>query len=416
MGARWMRLAGRGILLGLLGVLLAAGAVAEPGEWREVRLEYVPDGLAWVIAAPKGCVFPAEGYDPGEKGDGTIRGRLPVGPEEAEWMPFVLDMGAGTFSVDLEGTGDFTVFSSDVNIEAQTRIQSRTVCVKGIRIDIPRGEASVRYLFDLSLVEDRGGLRPGLHPNMVTIDGSLLRGLLIMMRSGWAGTMEHEGRRWPLLLMDNLDGALDEGDLLAFHEKTSERPFEEPPFEKRQEMIRTLCLDGKVFDFSYGFEGGGEKCELVIGLAEADRPMGEIVLEGEDISRVTLVGAEHLCLIPPVEPTAPMKIPVGRYAIKEVLLEGEEDGVAYWANAVEPKTKVAVEEGAAAPVRLGGPLTASVAGQTRGNYVHLYETFTGVDGDLYHIQSEGFRGPFRITIEKWGIPFSSLFYPRMEYG
>ena len=449
-----MRLVGRGILAGLVGMLLAGGATAdqvtqqgteqaaeqgvaqeiEKGVEQEIRLQYVESGIpskhpplvvAEVLPPEKGSAV--EGRD-------AIAGRLSRGGKGGEWMPFLVDVEAGRFALDLDGDGEFSEIPANISEEIRATKRSgwqghvRTVHVKGVSIDIPRGGACIRYRFDLAIT-DRRDLRP-LNPGVTGKPNRFAAS--VCLQSGWEGAIEYEGRRVPLLVQDNLDGVLGAGDSLSFEERQSGPGGYS--LSNRKDPSRSIIVGGEFYDLTYRFGGRGEGCEAVIGLAKSARPTGEILLEGEDIAWFVLKGPEEICVLGPGEAgEATVKVPVGDYSIEDILLRREEEGQVYWAKAHPPKTeRIVVEEGASVPVRMGGPLSGNVGTYTRDNRLCLVESITGVDGFRYHIWKEKprtsppeafgivldetYHKPFPLTIRKWGVPVSSLLPPIREYG
>ncbi len=334
------------------------------------HLNYVEEGFAHSVSVDmdeREVIFKAE-PDFGDKG--IIRGALPVGPGENDYIGFACDvggMGSGTVYLDANRNLDLT---DDEPVKLSFDMPTDRFPLnmfEGIHFETVVGELTVPYVFGMDVI----GLWPG---QPASCD--------VTIRSGWEGEIELHGTKWMMGVADNLDGVFDEKDFLGLKSPES---TETPVDELRLAVVQNIMLDGNAYDLALALEPGEKTPVLAATFTEVHPPLGTLKLSGKFISRMVLKRDEEGAasgIVVLDSPAETAEVPVGEYAPVTVFLEsGANKKEKKWFSATIER--VVVGDGEPVPLKVGGPLNNTATVQRRGMSLVLSHELRGIGGELY---------------------------------
>jgi hypothetical protein len=216
------------------------------------------------------------------------------------------------------------------------------------------------------------------------------------VRSLWLGQVALAGQEWQVGVFDDpfeRGGGARTRHLLLRPWADREQPAQlhdgaSPLFA----MPTSVFLGGRAYGVAVSATeagGPGDPGGLKLEFTERQTPLGELKLPGQHIERLALEGDSWVALL--VQPTGDMKIPAGRYECTRVRL-AKGDTVAV-RDRFASGARVAISEGEAATLDVGGPLTNSVSASRRGPTLVLSYRLVGAGGEPYQVVREGLRPP-----------------------
>jgi hypothetical protein len=379
--------------------------------------------------------------DPGP----VVRGVLKFGGNPSNAVPFVWHGGAKKLFLDLNRNQDLT--DDPAGVIPATMLWSAGPSYihqmfTNVPLAFPTSSAGAPMLVDLELGMD-----------MIRRPGEPL--FTACLRSYWQGKVTREGHDWQVGLMQNLSaqpGSFEHGELLL-------RPWEERAkrfvascevpedtlavgWLGKNWMMRAsdalafspkVFFEGRACQLDWSAEPRGREEKLALRVTEQPTALGELRITGSFIERLVLTGGPYVVVL--AQPPASVKVPPGRYQPYRVWLK-QGKGRAYFdfgvpqsgmANVVEeisgsqmpvlspprPEEAVVVDEGRAAVLAVGGPLTNCVSATHRGRNLLLSYRLIGAGGGEYRLASWGDGKPPRFTIERLGKRIGS---GQFEFG
>ena len=302
-------------------------------------------------------------------GKEVVRGIIPTEPP----TPFLRNISDNVLYLNTEHRPDFV----DGKLAAYRSFYRGHVIFTNLQLSSVRGDLTIPYTVDLYTYE---------HACAGWLE----------VNSGWTGDLEVNGQKWRLGLVDNLDGQLDNEDILYLRrvdrQEAQRIQFKPPP--------KTLFLDGKTFDLAFVFRSGPTRAVIEASLTERQPVLGQLKLQARGCRYLCLRSGDLAVVLDASKGTLPL--PAGTYQIADCLLEQEPDQ-SMPATLVRCDTKVSVEPGQTASLAVGLPLKNSLAVTRDRNLLRLTYQLLGAAGEQYEYYNwrdrptfSVFKGPIRI--------------------
>jgi hypothetical protein len=322
----------------------------------------------------------------------VVRGRLLLGGQPEHEQPFLYDREAGRLILDINRNGDLT----DDPVLANQVAGSRTAFFSNARLRFPIGSGEVEYLADIALYPR------GREWN-----------ILLRLQSVWTGKFDWGDRAWELAAVENPASSVGFGaraELVIRPWEDRDKPWD-PRFTTDPNAARRLFLAGQEFEVSGRWDAGTNGPTLALDLAPRPSELGSLNLAGRDIHWLVLQGEGRLAAFR--APGATLELPAGTYRLDEVRLRAGALEAVRAPFAGVPLESVVVRPDAPARLKVGGPLTNSVAATRHGDILRLNYELRGADGALYNLASTNRTEPPSFAIYNGGTKVAS---GRFQYG
>ncbi len=319
-------------------LLLAAPARADapPAEPIQVRLTRSTDGFMQHIGISNREVdFSAE---PTYAGREVLRRAFNCGPN-FDLLGFAVDVAGGKLYVDLNRNGDLTddpagVFTADPNVSPPN--------------------------FDFVLPIERQGRRIDFHLTLQIYNAGAMS---LRLNSGWQGSVAAGGQTFSVRVKDDLTAT--EGFVQLWI------GIGEPSFDSvfliMGQMIRRLVLQDQLYEVDMK-HAAADQPELLFTLEPIEEPMGRLLLEGKNFSRLTLEqGSDTLAVFN--QPSGEIELPEGAWRLTEAVIGGSRPSISF--KLKTPHQDVHVTRGEPARLQLGPPFINSVAVSRRGPFLNF---------------------------------------------
>jgi hypothetical protein len=225
-----------------------------------------------------------------------------------------------------------------------------------------------------------------------------------MVRSGWTGSLDLDGRSWRLTIVDNLDGRIDAADRLFLEDR---RPADGMSVSHECPVPQTLFLGGHCFRLDCAYKAVETGVALEAALTEIQLPMGELKMEANGCRSLSLCEERRILFLD--KPEGTIAVPAGRYRVDNCVLNSEPDqqlGLTF----ARYDREISVQPGQATFLRLGLPLRNTVAVTRDRNRLHLTYQLVGAGGEVYRdldVRNRPFfriyKGPLRIAGGTFGF-------------
>jgi hypothetical protein len=217
------------------------------------------------------------------------------------------------------------------------------------------------------------------------------------VQSGWSGSFDLDGQLWTLEIVDNLDGRIDDQDLLSL---STEKGTQKVLLTIECPVPRTLFFAGHTFRLDFAFKSLPPEVVLEAALTELRPALGQLDVQAAGCAHLRLRDGQQIVLLP--YPAGTISLPVGNYQIDHCLLSSGSRGHPA-PKFVSYDRRLSILPGQTTPVRLGAPLTNSVEVSRAGNLLHLKHQLTGVSGERYECRRDPassyaiYKGPLKIA-------------------
>jgi len=368
-----------------------------------------------------------------------LRGALPVGPEETDFIGFAWDKAEGKLYLDLNQNLDLT---DDPDGIRRTSARGFFQRFQNVHVELTVAGVRIPYVLD---IEFYGPSAPS-----------------VCVRSGWQSEVELNGKKWLFGVVDNLDGTIggipsakeptdlsdladfasllgvSSGDVLILRsaEGSGESPVQTSPAASRLpvpipafldqisdpdrfSVPQRLSFDGASYDLAFAFEPSETQTELVATFTEAATPTGELRITGQFIKRLVLEQdvRDGLSLVVLDSPDASVSLPEGEYLTKRVDVQDAHSNRLLRAEPHDSRVIIGARE--SANLKIGGPLSHDLSVDRRGRTLELSYLLLGAGGESYtdpdpnaQFLQDGGRAP-RFTIYRAGQQIASGSF---EYG
>jgi hypothetical protein len=217
------------------------------------------------------------------------------------------------------------------------------------------------------------------------------------VESGWTGTFDLDGAPWTLGIVDNLDGRIDDHDLLSL---STQKGTQRTPFADDCPVPRTLFFAGHTFRLDFAFKSLPPEVVLEATLTEVRPAVGQLDIQANGCVQLRLRDDQQIALLD--RPAGTVSLPAGNYQVDGCRLSGGVNGLmAPTFSSYDPR--VSVRPGQTTPLRLGAPLTHGVEVSRDGNLLHLKHQLTGAGGERYDCSRDPapsyaiYNGPLKIA-------------------
>jgi hypothetical protein len=216
--------------------------------------------------------------------------------------------------------------------------------------------------------------------------------------SGWAGPFDLDGEQWTLGIVDNLDGQIDDRDLLSL---STLREMQEALFVRDCPVPQTLFFAGHSFRLAFSFKSMASEVVLEATLTEIRPAMGQLDVKTDGCSHLRLRDDGQIVLLS--RPTGTLSLPVGNYRVDNCILQsGSNRHLA--PKFVSCARTVSIRSDQTAALSIGAPLSNSVEVSREKNLLRLRHQLTGAGGERYECLDRRnspsfaiYKGPLRIA-------------------
>jgi hypothetical protein len=297
-----------------------------------------------------------------------VRGELEFVGNTSNSIPFIWQRGEGKLYLDLNRNQDLTddpdgVFS--ITGGKPSNYQS----FSNVRLPFTTALGKCKVLVDLNIYDY--GNRPSCN---------------LGVRTFWQGQVTLQGKDWQVGIVPNdltRTASLENGHMLF-------RPWDKrrKPFNVNDGSLdsfsfaRKLFIDGHGYQMAWMRGSPGGELKPTLQMTEQSVLLSDLNITGKYIERLVL-GCETYTVVLD-RPVSTVKIPVGNYSPRNVLLE--QAGIAAYSvstmsQAANPT--VTVNDKSTAIMAVGGPLTNTVAVSRHGQDLRLDYSLVGAGGMTY---------------------------------
>jgi hypothetical protein len=305
----------------------------------------------------------------------VMRGAIPVGLNGTSVVAFAIDMTGRKLYLDRNGNMDLT---DEVPVPADSGGgYSSSLTFDDVAIGVPAAATTCVY-----------------HVDVTAHNYGTFRDCSVDVESGWQGEVELAGAKWVVVVVDNMDGTIDERDVFALATADADRASSVVRSEgARVRGTRNLCVNGHSYDlsFTFGADAGGG---LSVAAVPSERvPTGVLAVEGVNIRRLLLSGDRQVVLD---RPGSQVTVPAGEYSKVTAFVAADKDPYARYRAELR---RLRVPAGDAPVVlRAGGPLSNTVTVARSGPMLRLRYEVKGAEGRKYEsLQNVGERNPMYVV-------------------
>jgi hypothetical protein len=354
-----------------------AGATEAEGPWKQVLiLRPVPEqGPPVEFDYTFRNVLPPFEKEPVWKGKHVGRGLIPTVPA----TPVLRNFTDGELHLKPDHRHDFTTGPS-----ATYRGQCRDgvhVIFQGLQVSTQQGSLAIPYAVGISTYR------------------TVFTGRLTVC-SGWSDTFERDGKSWKLTIIDNLDGHIDGQDRLHL---TDSPPSPQASYHDCP-VPQILSLAGHTYHLDFTFKPAESEVVLEAVLTEVQLPLGELEVEADGCRSLDLRDNRQVALLS--NPEGVLSLPAGNYHVDNCVLRSGRMPLRFAGS----DRVVSVQPGQSASLRVGLPLSNTIAAARDRNLLHLTYQLVGAGGETYRCgglkQLPSFRiyqGPVRIFEGSFGF-------------
>jgi hypothetical protein len=360
--------------LSVVALLLLSGAPARADAEAadlEAPLEFVEEGVSLRISLDTQRHEVRFKQEPAYGGRDIVRGAIPMGKNRANFVGFAWDRSSRLLYVDSNRNLDLT----DETPVPQSAAKSMFWSPFDVALTLEHEGISIPYVITLRLAE---------------------HGFNYMeVKSGWQGTVTLDGTAYTILVGDNLDGVLGEGDHFSL------RPAREPaaaevddPFafldEGSDHFPRYLAILEKAYQLDAAFETTPAGTAVRLRLLRPDTALGRMeIAGGHDGKMAFMLGTAAFIAFPGGQSS--FQAPIGTYKLAQVEMPGG------WRLDRARGQTLTVREGEATQVPVGGPLREVVSVTRSGNALLLGYSVMGA-GDMEYSRPADHMNPPRFAV------------------
>ena len=316
-----------------------------------------------------------------------VHGALSMTNDRKEHIRFAWDQAGGKLHVDLNRNLDLTDDPAGV-FESERR--GRHQEFSGVPLSITDESVTREYVVDVTMLKYPGRLRGSVY-----------------VRSGWEGDIELHGQKWRLSVVDNLDGFFGPGDMLVLR-RNGAYSFPDCPAADQFQMPERISFGGHHYGLAVAFERDDAGSQIVATLTETQPRLGIVKIDGRFVRRLTLRNGSRTAILD--SPGASVSVPAGSYGPPEVYLDA---GPAVGPLRARGSTSLTVRADKPSPLKLGGPLSNTVAVAKRGSMLTLRYKLLGVGDESYEAAKGSRDTPPRFAVQWGGLRIASGSF---EYG
>ena len=235
----------------------------------------------------------------------------------------------------------------------------------------------------------------------------------VNIRSRWEDLVELYGKKYKLIVVDDMDGKIDfHGRDLIFVIPVDDPSGENIVYQTWSNPTKIkpdiLFLNGHAFKFNAEFAKRDKKPCVKVTLREIKTETEAVQIAGQHIKYLYLFGNN---LIIQGSPGKEIRVPAGRYPQVRVILGNDKSN--FFASCDLPLHNFEVVKGKPATLTVGGPLKTIVDARQNGRYLQLTYRLVDNNNNDYTLVTEGPKHPPRAVIYQNGREIQS---GNFEYG
>jgi hypothetical protein len=290
--------------------------------------------------------------EPPLEGKETARGLIPTVPT----TPFIRNITEGELYLNENHGRDFTIGKPTTHTSTY--------------------DGHVRFR-ELHVSTDRDGVLIPYTVNMWTYEHGCAGWLVV--ESAWQGDLALDGRLWRLGVVDNLDGRIDDKDLLYLCEVQRDKA---QSLIVIQPLPQTLYFAGHVFSLSAAFEQSSGGVIVEATLSEQQLPLGQLDLEAKGCKLLRLQNDRTAVILEASNRT--VSLPVGDYRLVDCILDQAPDSRnSNWVEFESSDQRIVVRPGRPAHLRAGLPLRNTVVASHDRDLLRVEYELLGIGGERY---------------------------------
>lgn len=316
----------------------------------------------------------------------AVMGAVPTGEASGEFIGYAFDKKAGRIWVDVNQNLDLTDDPA-VGIGNIATRPGSYLSLTDIEIEMP-GDPARRYLLNLV---------------------ALPWGAYADITSGWTGFVDLPTGRYPLAVLDDLDGVIGEEDILLM----GFRDDAEPLYGDRSGIYvavagRGVFIDGRQYDLVLRFESGENGADLIAEFRETAVPMAEADVTGQFILRLVFRGERGAVFLD--RPSGRAAVPAGPSTLERIYLDSGEQGRRFEGA---PGRLIHFDASAPASITEGAPLKNTLELRPGLSSVHALYRLVDATGVEYLPSDRARAGNPSFVVYKNGRQIASA---NFEYG
>ena len=305
-----------------------------------------------------------------------IRGFIPIGSNQKEHIGFAWDIDGRKLYLDLNRNRDLTDDPAGV---FQSNTSGRFQNFRGINLSLQKGTLKLPYVISMDMFS------PG--QSYHSCSASIV--------SSFAGEITLHGRKWDVAVVDNMNGCIGPGDHFFMIPQDVDMGSNRDWHQLK--VPESIFLDSRNYDVSFEFQPGKTEPKLQITLAESEKPMGRLDIDGENIARLVLESDSSTVLLH--YPGKSVSIPASDYHCRNIFLYDKKAGIfAYDSTRTPRSTSLSVPRDQSVTFKVGGPLDSNVEVTRQGNTLNLRYRLLGAGRREYKRLQENRDKPPSFTV------------------
>ena len=313
-----------------------------------------------------------------------IRGVFNFGGDSRDATPFLWQRDAGKLYLDLNRNRDLTDDPGGVFVAPAARPAYSQVFTN-IHLVFNTASGSRRALVDITLWDY------GSQPMCFRA-----------ARSFWQCKLTLQGRDWQAGIVQN---SLNPSDSFE-NSRLLLRPWEKrhQPFNAEGGSLvcvpfsRKLFLEGRAYQLETMTRSQNGEARPALKFTEQSVALGAVNVTGQFIRRLVLPDGPYLAVLD--RPAGVMKIPTGSYGQPSIELEHNGAEAFCTPGPFQTGETLTVDGKTPAALKVGGPLTNSVAASRRGQDLRLDYNLVGAGGEIYQLATQDRSKPPEFAIYK----------------
>jgi hypothetical protein len=294
--------------------------------------------------------------EPDFGGRKVVRGLIPAGAEEKDYIGYACDLKKGKLYLDLNRNRDLT---DDPNCVFTTDRPGRNGYFEKVRFSVKSGSLEVPYVAQISF------------------HGSSYANMTI--RSGFSSEIEVGGRKWKIEVVDNMDGKIGDRDyfvldcvregVVGLLRSLGNLPIRE-----------NIFFGGRFYKTDFEFKVKEGKLVLQMRLDELQAPLGKVKIESKFVKCLVVNNDTTQVILD--SPAGESVVPLGNFNYEHLVIEGEKSekfkvtnfhgGNEFSVNSDEPTI-----------IKAGGALINSVSVQRNGSVLTFGYKLVDAIGNEY---------------------------------
>ncbi len=307
-------------------------------------LEYNKDGQSLRVDIDQWRGRASFEKEPDFGGRYIIRGLIPAGVEEKDYIGYAWDEVEGKVYLDLNRNRDLTDDPNGVFSRGETG--NRTLNLNQVRFTVKAGSFETPCVGDMYFY--------GRHYSYMNV------------RSGFSGVMEFNGKTWRCNIVDNIDGKIGGGDHFVLAPDGEQGSLFR--IYESMSLRENIFFGGRAYKVDFEFKEKDDKPVLQMKLYELQVPLGKVKIESKFIKGLVVFNDTTLVVLD--SPGGESAVPLGKFYYEQLVIVGDKSEKFKVTN-FHGNNGFSVDADEAKMLKAGGPLINSVSVQRNGNVLTL---------------------------------------------